>query len=52
MAEDLRRRILELLAVEPQTPVTTRQIEFLERDLARMEQGNVLCFYHHLDIFW
>jgi len=39
MAEAIRQQILQLLAIEPQTNVLTRQIEFLERDLTRLEQG-------------
>jgi hypothetical protein len=40
MAEAIRQKIMDLLAVEPQTSVTERQIAFLERDLARLEQGS------------
>jgi hypothetical protein len=36
MAEDLRRQILEFLAVEPQTPAISRQIEFLQGELATL----------------
>jgi len=37
MAAEVRERIMALLAQEPQTPSILRQVEFLERDLARLE---------------
>ena len=37
-AKSIRQHIVDLLAIEPQTPQTIRQIEFLERDLVRVEQ--------------
>ena len=46
MAAEVREQIMALLAIEPQTPSILRQLEFLERDLARLEappapaQGN------------
>ena len=46
MAAEVREQIMALLAIEPQTPSILRQLEFLERDLARLEappaQGNYL----------
>jgi hypothetical protein len=36
-AEVIRERIMALLAQEPQTKSILRQLEFLERDLARLE---------------
>eukprot|EP00597_Dinobryon_sp_UTEXLB2267_P016764 CAMPEP_0201092244 /NCGR_PEP_ID=MMETSP0812-20130820/824_1 /ASSEMBLY_ACC=CAM_ASM_000668 /TAXON_ID=98059 /ORGANISM="Dinobryon sp., Strain UTEXLB2267" /LENGTH=132 /DNA_ID=CAMNT_0047343729 /DNA_START=18 /DNA_END=413 /DNA_ORIENTATION=+ len=36
-AAEVRVQILALLAQEPQTPSIVRQVEFLERDLARLE---------------
>ena len=48
MAAEVRGQIMALLAIEPQTPSILRQLEFLERDLARLEappapaQGNYL----------
>ena len=46
MAAEVREQIMALLEKEPQTPSIIRQLEFLERDLARLEappapaQGN------------
>ena len=37
MAAEVREQIMALLAIEPQTPSILRQLEFLERDLARLE---------------
>ena len=37
MAAEVRERIMALLAQEPQTASIVRQLEFLERDLARLE---------------
>ena len=48
MAAEVREQIMALLEKEPQTPSILRQLEFLERDLARLEappapaQGNYL----------
>ena len=49
MAAEVREQIMALLAIEPKTPSILRQLEFLERDLARLEapatppaQGNYL----------
>ena len=37
MAAEVREQIMALLAIEPQTPSILRQLEFLERDLVRLE---------------
>ena len=51
MAAEVREQIMALLAIEPQTPSILRQLEFLERDLARLEaQGNYLIqSYIHIN---
>ena len=49
-AKSIRQHIVDLLAIEPQTPQTIRQIEFLERDLVRVEQQGFYLICHLLNL--
>ena len=54
MAAEVRERIMALLAQEPQTASILRQLEFLERDLARLEApapGSYLHPVNSIELF-